>query len=219
MFKNGWTNSQKGLSLLELSIAMAIAAAIAILQVKKNISDLEMDHLKTESTWVIGALDDIKAQLGQSADYSGLSDLTLGSIRSIPKSYIDSTNPGRTTVINGFNGEIHAGPLGLDGVNNAFALTYSGVSRDACSKFVILLHAIAKTKAPTFSIVGEMGVSKSVPVVSLSELSRLTLSPAGRSVLQYSGKEDLDVLQLANFCSYIDATTSPLRSITLIRRP
>lgn len=209
-------SSLHGLSLLELSISLAISSALVILTMRKMSADLHLEHLQNESKWVVGVLGDIQTELGSSRNYSSLSDLTLGRLTSVPKNYIDKTSPGVTTVINGFSGRVRVGPLSLGGENNAYALNYTSVSRDACVKLIALIYNNAKNGVSLYAIVGSVGVTTAIPTIEL--VGGAVVAP-GHKILQTSDDTGLDMLAVGNFCDSVGTSGDPLRSLTLIRRP
>ncbi|MGY0195327.1 type 4 pilus major pilin [Leptothrix sp. BB-4] len=215
-----FSKSQLGLSLLELSIALAIASVGVILALRKESADLQYKHLQYESAWVVGVLKDIESARGQNGDrYSKLTNLIFGTLNSIPPAYLDTSVVGVTVVKNGFSGNVYVAPMSLDGVENAYALTYTAVPRDVCAKFVMMLHTGANEAAPAFGIVGENGVSTQVPSVELGVLTGPKPAPTGMKVLKYAGQTDVKLNNLADFCDVSTAGANSLVSLTIIRRP
>ncbi len=211
-----------GLSLLEMSISIAIAGAAAVLVLKKSVSDLRDKQFEREAQWIVGVLRDIQYQLGNSAGFSSLNDLTLGALTSVPPEYLDKSVMGTTKVINGLGGTVHVAPLNLDGSNRSYVLKYTGLTRSACSKLAVLLHTNAKVRdVPLFGMVGSYDSDKTIPGITLS--SDVIQVVGTNVVLQSSSAAGLNMEKVGDFCdgaaSYRGSVTESLRSLTLIRRP
>lgn len=211
---------QAGLSLLELSISLAIASAVAVLLLRQQSEELRQVRLKTESQWVVGVLADIQQNKGSSANFASLSDYTLGTIRSVPAAYLKVDVTG-TTVTNGFGGNVHVAPLSLGGgTSNAYALSYSSVPRDTCAKLVVSLHEFAKSDAPLYGIIGDTGVTSAVPTtIGMNADGTLFVSGSGQKVLKASSNAGLDMSAVGEFCDSANGSSNLLRSLTLIRWP
>lgn len=208
--------SQNGFSLIELSIYLAITSVGVVLALKKSSEELRERNIQKESAWVVNVLADLNLHKGSSSGYATVSDLTLGAIKSVPKSFMNTKEMGKTVVGNGFGGWIHVGPLSLGGVNNAYALTYSGIPRESCPKMVMTLYGYAKSSAPLYGIVGNTGNIASVPVINLSGS---TLQAPGATVLMNPDTGGPDLAFVASFCDSVGNSATSLRSVTLVRRP
>jgi prepilin-type N-terminal cleavage/methylation domain-containing protein len=206
---------QKGLSLLELSIALAIASAMVVLQFRQGLENVRMKFWKDEGQWVAGVLVDIEDQMGSSKDFSKLGRWTLPSLRSIPSQYhIQLAGVATGDIGNGFGGRIYAAPLawGAGGEMSAYAVTYTNVPKYACARLVLLVHeAAAKKTYPLFGLVGNIGVLNAVPALGLN--AGLVTAPVG-TVLKPSADAGLNMAQVGTFCDSADPV-----HLTLIRRP
>ncbi len=215
-------SSNRGLSLLELSISLAIAASVAILAIKKNLADLRAEQLRREGDWVTGVMADIQEQLGNSVDFSSLNDLTLGALKSVPPEYLDKTVSGVTMVINGVGGRVHVGPLNLDGTNSSYALKYTGLTPSICSNLAVMFHLNAKARnVRLYGMVGSYDAAAKMSDIELVNREISVVSPD--LVLQKSPDAGLDLSKVGEFCDSAgvggDASAAKLRSLTLIRRP
>ncbi len=190
---------------------------VAVLLLRQQSEDIRYEHLKTESKWVVAVLADIQQNKGSSANFASLSDYTLGAIRSVPTAYLKVDVAG-TTVLNGFGGNVHVGPLSLGAASNAYAMNYTSVPRDVCARLVVLLNETAKADAPLYSIVGDVGVTPGVPdtTIGLKADGSVLASGTDQKVLKPSTNAGLDMEEVANFCGN---TKAALRSLTLIRWP
>lgn len=208
--------SRRGFSLLELSVSLVISAALVILTMRQMSEDLHQRHLENESKWVVGVIDNIQREFGISRDFSSLSDLTMGRFSAVPPAYLDTRTAGVTTVTNGFSGRVHVGPLSLGATNNAYALTYTGISRDVCPRLAVLFHGQAKAGVPLYAMVGTMGTATGIPTVALVGDD---VTAPGHHVLQASERAGLDMQLVGTFCDSAGRSGDALRSMTLIRRP
>ena len=210
--------AQNGISLLELSISLALSAMVALLLLRQQSDDIRYAHLKTESRWVVGVLADIQQNKGSSPNFASLSDYTLGAIRSVPAAYLTVDVTG-TTVVNGFGGNVHVGPLSLGGgSSNAYALNYTSVPRDVCARLVVLINETAKADAPLYGMVGDMGVTPGVPsTIGLNADGSVFASGLNQKVLKSLSSAELNMETVGEFCN--SDSTKPLRSLTLIRWP
>ncbi len=206
--------------MVELSISLAIASAVAVLALRQQSELLQQARLKTESQWVVGVLSDIQQNKGSSANFASLSDYTLGTIRSVPAAYLKVDVTG-TTVANGFGGNVHVAPLSLGGgTSNAYALNYSSVPRDVCAKLVVSLHELARSDAPLYGMVGHDGVTTAVPTtIGMGSDGKLFASGPGQTVLKASTAAGLDMGVVGEFCDSANGYSNLLRSLTLIRWP
>lgn len=209
---------QGGMSLLELSIAMALVAAVVLLDFRHKSAELKASHLNNESQWVVGVLDDIRQLLAISPNYAALSDAVLGSSRSIPAGYRTLDASG-TVVTNAFGGRVHVAPLSLGAPYNAYALNYSGVTLDACVKLIVSLNAVALQKQlPLYAMVGDVGLTDRVPdTIGLNGDGSVSAAMA-QTVLLPSPNAGLDMLKVSEFCKASSPGSPPLRSLTLVRR-
>jgi prepilin-type N-terminal cleavage/methylation domain-containing protein len=218
--KNRHRASQAGLSLLELSVALAIGAVVVLLEFRQQIQNARLARLDAESKWVVAVMRDIPAQMTD-GNYAKLSNLTLGAIRSVPPGYLDAKVAGITTVVNGFGGAVTVAPLSLGGgLNNAYALTYTNISQESCAQMVALFSKAGDAiTAPIFGIVGKTGDSG-------PDLSHIGLDVTGKNIV-LSSADDGQVLKLstnnlamdkvAAFCQSASAAVGQPRVLTLIR--
>jgi prepilin-type N-terminal cleavage/methylation domain-containing protein len=215
-------NSKRGLSLLELSISIAIAASVAILAIRKNLADLRAEQLRREGDWVAGVLSDIQDHLGNSADFTSLNDLRLGALKSVPPEYLDKSINGTTKVVNGIGGSVHVGPLNLDGTNSSYALKYTGLSPSVCSNLAVMFYANAKARnVRLYGMVGSYDVAAKISAVGLINGEINVTTPD--VVLQKTPDAGLDLSKVGEFCDGAGvagaASAAKPRSLTLIRRP
>jgi PilS N terminal len=215
--------SNKGLSLLELAISLAIAASVAILAIKKNLADLRTEQLRREGDWVAGVLKDIQDHLGSSADFTSLNDLTLGALKSVPPAYLDKSVLGTTKVINGIGGSVHVASLNISGANDSYVLKYTGVSRSICSNLAVTFYANAKAlNVRLYGMVGSYDSTKTIPGMALSN-GQISAANSGTVVLQSSPDAGLNMEKVGEFCNSAGVGTAANlampRSLTLIRRP
>ena len=211
--KNRHRASQAGLSLLELSVALAIGAVVVLLEFRQQIQTARLARLETESKWVAAVMRDIASQM--TSGYAKLSNLTLGAIRSVPPAYI-TQNVGSTTVVNGFGGQVTVAPLSLADANNAYALTYTNIPQESCAQMVVLFSKAGDAiTAPIFGIVGKTGGSG-------PDLSRIGLDAAKNirtddgQVLKLS-TNSLAMDKVATFCQSGSVADGQPRVLTLIR--
>ncbi len=215
-------NSNRGLSLLELSISLAIAASVATLAIRKNLADLREEQLRREGEWVAGVLADIQEHLGNSVDFTSLKDFTLGALKSVPPEYLDKSVNGTTKVINGVGGSVHVGPLTLDGTNSSYALKYTGLSPSVCSNLAVMFHANARGRnVRLYGMVGSYDLAAKIPDIGLVNGEIKVNTPD--VVLQKNPDSGLDLSKVGEFCDSA-GTKGPVsaaksRSLTLIRRP
>jgi PilS N terminal len=217
LFESRSTRSQAGLSLLELSISLAIASAAVILALKKSVEELHDKSVQKEGKWVVEALRGLGQHKGSSSDYSNMTDLTMGTITAVPKAYLDTTVMGVTKIRNGFGGTVHVGPLSLGGVNNAYALNFTAIPRESCPKLIMAMYFNSIDVAPLFGLVGHVGQTAAVPAISLAGNK---LVATGATVLLHPDQgEGPDLSVVAKFCNSVGASSNALRSLTLVRRP
>ena len=223
---------QSGLSLVELSVALSIAAVVVLLQMRQQTAELRLARMKAESKWVVNVMRDIPGQMSQAGNYAMLDNFTLGVIRSVPQGFIKKTlsglNPDGTAITagtevsNGFGGRVYVGPLSLGGTSNAYALTYTGIPQEDCATMVVSLNKTADDiVVPIFGIVGDedqtlTAVPKNIGLDTAGSIS-LTLPPAGQWVLKPSADGGLTMDKVAFFCNSERAAGRQLRTLTLIR--
>ena len=211
--------SQTGLSLLELSVTLAIGGVLVLLQMRQQTEALRLAQMDNESKWVAAVMSDIPIQIG-SSNYAKLDNFTLGAIRSVPPAFLHPNVLG-TTVDNGFGGQVTVAPLSLAGPNNAYALTYTNIPQQSCAQMVAFFSkagdAIGK---PIFGIVGKTGGDPSLDNIGVDLAEKnivLKKTVAEQKVLKPSSTAGLAMDQVASFCkSEIVAGGQP-RALTLIR--
>lgn len=220
---NKYSKYELGFTLLELSVSLAIASVLIVLQLRQASEDVRQQHLLAEGQWVAGMLGDIAQNFINSASYGALSDASMQSYRSVPPLYKIKNADGTAAITNGFGGQVHVASLSLNGGNDSYAVTYSGVPREACSQMVAILYkSSAAGGVPLFGIVGDVGVVNSVPTsiglmgggISLGSVG------AGEQVLMASPEIGINMSQVGLFCdSASGSTAGRLSSLTIIRKP
>jgi len=213
--KNKLRASQGGMSLLELSVSLAIGAVVVLLALRQQTETLRQTHMDNESKWVAAVMRDIAIQM--SGNYAKLSNLTLGAIRSVPPAYINKEVVGTTTVVNGYGGQVTVAPLSLGGdLNNAYALTYTNISQESCAQMVALFSKAGDAITTSiFGIVGKQGGSG-------PDLSHIGLDAAKNistddgQVLKLS-TNSLAMDKVAAFCQSGSVADGQPRVLTLIR--
>jgi len=202
------------MSLLELSVSLAIGAVVVLLALRQQTETLRQTHMDNESKWVVAVMRDIAGQM--TSGYAKLSNLTLGAIRSVPPAYI-TQNVGSTTVVNGYGGQVTVAPLSLADTNNAYALTYTNIPQESCAQMVVLFNQAAKAiSAPIFGIVGKQGGNG-------PDLSHIGLDAAKNirtddgQVLKPSADAGLAMDKVATFCQSGSVADGQPRVLTLIR--
>jgi len=202
------------MSLLELSVSLAIGAVVVLLALRQQTETLRQTHMDNESKWVVAVMRDIAGQM--TSGYAKLSNLTLGAIRSVPPAYI-TQNVGSTTVVNGYGGQVTVAPLSLGGdLNNAYALTYTNISQESCAQMVALFSKAGDAITTSiFGIVGKQGGSG-------PDLSHIGLDAAKNistddgQVLKLS-TNSLAMDKVAAFCQSGSVADGQPRVLTLIR--
>lgn len=220
---------QRGLSLLEVSLALAIGAVFVVWQLQQRSEELKEQHLSNESGWLAGVSSDLLQELGNAGSYTNVSTLTFGQLRSVPSAYLNKS-PDSTVVTNGFGGDVELTSVGLSSAGDAYVLSYSGVPRMSCAKFLLFLeqshtargvslYAIfgAATSgkslnnlANAFALDGRGAVVRTSAAVTDLAGGSVTLSP-----LKASPDKGLDLSKVAPFCA---DNTQPYRLVLMMRR-
>ena len=216
--KNKHRASQSGLSLLELSVAMAIGAVVVLLQLRQQTEALHLARMDNESKWVAAVLKDIPGQMTGANNYGQLSNLTLGAIRSVPPGYLDAKVAGITTVVNGFGGAVTVAPLSLGGgLNNAYALTYTNISQESCAQMVVLFSKAADAIGTSISgVVGKQGgIGPNLNLIRAD--AKQNINSDDGEVLKSSSTAGLSMGTVATFCQSASVAVGEPRALTLIR--
>jgi prepilin-type N-terminal cleavage/methylation domain-containing protein len=205
-------NRQKGLSLLEVSIAMAISGLFVVAYMESSVKDLQQMQVSAEASWIIDAVKNIQQGFNTEKSFASLKTPYLVSVNSIPRNYITGAG-SETTVNNGSGGKLYVDGLTLGG-DSAMAMTYTGLSGDNCSSFITEIESIARQKStPLYALIGSKTNVTSVPSVNWDSGNRWVVASGTDVALKKSPDTQLDVSTTAKFCRQ----STSIKSITLIR--
>lgn len=142
-------HSQRGYSLIELSIVLAIIAVViggAITGVQAILQSNNVNKLITNTNRAVGA---ITAKLIRDTTYAGATTVNLSSRAMGVWDERTVTNAGLAgaTVTNEFGGAVHVAPLAAPifglGANQAYIYTLTGIPTSACTDLVLGLESLA----------------------------------------------------------------------------
>ena len=133
-------NKQRGVSIVELLIWLALAALVIIGGVVGANSFIAGNKTKQETEELPVIFTKIQKVYSQAASYNGITLGTLISNRVFPQDRVTSA----TTATNRFGGAVTVAAANITGTDDGAALTYSAVPEEGC---IDLASAMARSAA------------------------------------------------------------------------
>lgn len=133
-------NKQRGVSIVELLIWLALAALVIIGGVIGANSFIAGNKTRQETEELPVIFTKIQKVYSQSASYNGMTLAILINNRVFPADRVTSA----TTVVNRFGGAVTVAAANVTGTDDGAALTYAGVPEEGC---IDLVSAMARSAA------------------------------------------------------------------------
>jgi prepilin-type N-terminal cleavage/methylation domain-containing protein len=132
---------QKGFTMVELTIVLAIAAVIlagVFVLLQRNFRKVDInDNVKI----ITEIASDLQAKYGRTNQYGNITTAIAVQSRTIPA---ELRVPGTTTATNSYGGAVTVSPVTLTAANDAASLSWANVPQEHCMDLVNSLQNLAR---------------------------------------------------------------------------